>query len=844
MRRGWRRLAAMAWIALAIAILLGGVLTFYGGAASGGAGWTSGSTTYLYRGAVGFVVLLSAVFLVHRLGAAGLAVPYAGAALSLSAALLFAPPTGGDSSLARLVAVVDLGARVLFPATLLHLLLLFPAGGRVRRPLLALIYTPALLLSVPLVAVALGGERSHGFGKALSAWTAIAVVLSVALVGVRLARTTTLSARRQLRWVAWGFAVGVAPFALFDLVPRALGVDPPAEAGLAILPLAVLPLAFCTAILRYRLADLGLFVKHGVTALTLTFFSLALFLLLNLALRRTLGLPGISNRVFTVLAGVLVFLLYPPLRQTVGSLVDRAFYQGRENYRRTLIAFGRDLNSERELDPLMATFHERIRSSLPVRDSVFLFPDEGDGALRVGGLGRDAAPAAGTRAAPAARDLMRRLAVEDVVEVEPEDRRALPAPLPALDLHLLFPMRVKGRLVAVLGIALREGEDLDSEDREILMTLAAHAAAALEGARLYDEIRRTMREIEMLKDFNESIVESSRIGILVVDPAGAVQGWNRAMEGLFARPRADCLGRPLAAILPDPVVRALRSAARGGLRRVGVAAEGGERVFQISVSDRRGKGGGSDGQVVTFDEVTEQENMERHLLQSERLAAVGLLASGVAHEINTPLTGIQSYAELVLAEIGTGHPATELVERLRKQCWRASHIANSLLNFSRGGGDDHERVDLNEVVEETLALFGPQLRGWRIDIHHEAAPAGQALARGHRGRLQQVLLNLLLNARDALSSGGEIRIRTAREGGDAVLRVADTGDGMPPEILGRIYDPFFTTKRPGQGTGLGLSVTYGIVREHGGRIEVDSRPGAGTSFTVRLPAWRAAAAVA
>jgi signal transduction histidine kinase len=144
------------------------------------------------------------------------------------------------------------------------------------------------------------------------------------------------------------------------------------------------------------------------------------------------------------------------------------------------------------------------------------------------------------------------------------------------------------------------------------------------------------------------------------------------------------------------------------------------------------------------------------------------------------------------------------------------------------------------MVDETLSLFEPQLKGRRIAIVNATATGLRPQALGHRGRLQQVLLNLLLNARDALPTGGRINIATTVAGDQVALEVADTGAGIPPEHLDRIYDPFFTTKGAGEGTGLGLSVTYGIVRDHGGTITVDSRPGDGSRFQVRLPAWRAA----
>ncbi len=191
---------------------------------------------------------------------------------------------------------------------------------------------------------------------------------------------------------------------------------------------------------------------------------------------------------------------------------------------------------------------------------------------------------------------------------------------------------------------------------------------------------------------------------------------------------------------------------------------------------------------------------------------------------------------MLLEDCDEGDPGREYLERIRKQSWRASHIANSLLNFSRGSGDASQRVDLNDMTEETLSLFGPQLKGHRIAIRFTPSAEPPAV-RGHQGPLQQVLLNLLLNARDAMSQGGDLDIRTLVENGRVILEVADSGEGIPPENLSRLYDPFFTTKGAGRGTGLGLSVTYGIVKDHGGQLAVRSQVGEGSVFSVTLPAW-------
>jgi signal transduction histidine kinase len=240
------------------------------------------------------------------------------------------------------------------------------------------------------------------------------------------------------------------------------------------------------------------------------------------------------------------------------------------------------------------------------------------------------------------------------------------------------------------------------------------------------------------------------------------------------------------------------------------------------------------GTLVVIENVTERAQLEEQLLQREKLSSIGLLAAGVAHEVNTPLAGISSYAQMLLQQIDGSDPKRHLLEKIHLQTVRASGIVNNLLNFSRTGDTQFREIDLNQVLDDTIQLLEPQLRHARVEIvcrYDEELPA----AFGNASKLQQVFMNLILNARDAMPNGGRISIHTRLVETSLVIDFRDTGIGMSPEVIARIYDPFFTTKEIGQGTGLGLALSYGIVQEHGGRIFVESRPGEGAHFTIKLP---------
>jgi two-component system NtrC family sensor kinase len=262
------------------------------------------------------------------------------------------------------------------------------------------------------------------------------------------------------------------------------------------------------------------------------------------------------------------------------------------------------------------------------------------------------------------------------------------------------------------------------------------------------------------------------------------------------------------------------------------------RVANISIAPLVSREFKTLGRIVLVDDITARVGLESQLAQAEKLSSIGLLAAGVAHEVNTPLAVISSYTQMLSKQLRDDARLAPMLDKITKQTFRASEIVNSLLNFSRTGGAEFRATDLNAVLRETLNLLEHQLKTSRIELVVELAPALPAI-QGNAGKLQQVFLNLLLNAKDAMADGGRLRVRTSFD--ECVLvSIADSGSGIAPEHVRRIYDPFFTTKtsvKEGQrrGTGLGLAVTYGIMQEHAGKIQVESQPGAGTTFALEFP---------
>ncbi len=424
-----------------------------------------------------------------------------------------------------------------------------------------------------------------------------------------------------------------------------------------------------------------------------------------------------------------------------------------------------------------------------------------------------------------------------------------------LDLNYYIPCTVQNRTIAVLGLGKTvEGDFLSSEDVELLETLAGYLGIAIQNARLYASLEQKVTEYERLKDFNENIVESINVGILVLDLEDRIESWNTQLELMYGLSRDEAYGRRIDDVFPpDLVAELIRLRADDGIHNLYKhrvhTSSGEERVLNIAVAPLVTKNFELIGRLVIFDDITERIALEEQLTHAEKLSSIGLLAAGVAHEVNTPLAVISSYAQMLAKQMPAEDPRWKLLDKITKSTFRASEIVNNLLNFSRTAKADMGPVDLNKVIGDTLALLDHDLRKSRVAVDARLAEGG-ALVHGNAGKLQQVFLNLFLNARDAMPDGGTLRIRSSASADSSVrIEVSDSGQGIARENIQRIYDPFFTTKQPrsgnGQGgngfrsgTGLGLSVTYGIIQEHAGKIRVESAPGQGASFFLEFPGLR------
>ncbi|HWP35864.1 MAG TPA: GAF domain-containing protein, partial [Thermodesulfobacteriota bacterium] len=399
---------------------------------------------------------------------------------------------------------------------------------------------------------------------------------------------------------------------------------------------------------------------------------------------------------------------------------------------------------------------------------------------------------------------------------------------------LAVPIRLNGRVVGVLGAMRREARGFSVEDERVLGQLAAQAAVALGNIWLY-------RQVAQAKQEWETTVNHMCEGLALVDAELRVLRFNRTLAGWTGRDPDTLVGQPLAAILPlyaDPVgqARLARALAAGVAQTTTIEEPGSGRILEETLAPVAGADGRAAGLVVMLRDVTEARRREMQLAQTEKLAALGEMLAGVAHELNNPLTGVLGLAQL-LEEREEEDSLRQDLERLAREAQRAARLVQRLLTFVHPSPPEHQPTDLNRVVQAALDLLEPACRADGIVLETQLDPAlPTTWADPHQ--LQQVIVNLATNARQAMVSAGRtgrIRLTTRRVDGQLELAVSDQGPGIPPAVLPRIFDPFFTTKGPGEGTGLGLSLCHSIVTAHGGRIWAESPPGHGATLYVRLP---------
>jgi len=826
----------------------------------------------LYINLIGVVYLCIGLFVIFKQGGrAPFVIHFAG--LCLAAFVFhFYTPMGIYRDLDLAIGFLRNTAFILFAPLFLHFSAIYPTRYHLfaeRRWRSLLLYLPAFILVLVATDIYLHDELikflphqvldyspnfAARFYKISFIHFTSALVASAVLLVRRFIVSKNTVARQQLKWVVWGSVLAIAPFTLLYAIGFVFGESAGPFTEVAVLPLILIPLALGYSVVRYRLMDVELVVRRAaVYALTTLAIALAIGAIVYFA-----GLYALSGEVvsageitlrliLSITAMALIVMIAAPVKNFLQERVDRLFYGRRYDMRHSLLDFGRTISATTALDPLLDALINRLREVMNVeRLAIFIEDQYAPGGYRVArtaGLNSPMSVPADFREMIRTRSAETGVVRADDLEIAPEGdgfvRRVL---------HYYVPCVVRGRMVAVIGLGRSaDGALLSSEDVEILRTVSGYIAVAIENSLLYQEQQERAAELELLKEFNESIVESINVGLMAVDLDGRITRLNSALEEIFSITRDEVVGKKVEELFAEDFADTLRQV----LGPDGWQLRQTRQIYKLHTATRAGRAivlnialaplwadsHEQTGALVVFENVTERLRLEEQLQQREKLSSIGLLAAGVAHEVNTPLTGVSSYTQMLLNMLSENDPKHALLEKVRRQADRATEIVNNLLNFSRtGSAAEFTEVDIHRVLDDTLQLLEPQLRRSQIEIIRSY---GDHLPQVHGNsvKLQQVFTNLILNARDSIANGNGRIVLATKNGEEEALtvEVSDNGVGIAPEDVAKIYDPFFTTKGIGRGTGLGLAVTYGIVQEHSGHISVSSTPGSGTTFRITLP---------
>jgi len=825
----------------------------------------------LYINLIGLVYLFVGLFVVFKQGGRSPFVLHF-ASLCLTAFVFhFYTPIGTYKDLDLAIAFLRSAGLIMFAPLFLHFSTIYPVRYHLfeeRRWRSVLLYLPAALLLCVATFVFFHDELARvlphrlldysvnfgaGFYKGAFIQLVVALLASAALLIRRFVISKNTVARQQLKWVVWGSALAIVPFTALYATGFILTESANPLSDVAVAPLILIPLALGYSVVRYRLMDVELVVRRAaVYAFTTLAIAVAIGAVVYVAGVYASGEASsgeITLRlILSVSAMACIVMIAAPVKNFMQEQVDRIFYGQRYDLRRSLLDFGRTISATTALDPLLDSLITRLRQVMNVeRLAIFLEDPHAPSGYRVA---RTAGLSAPITVPADFREMIRTRSAEtgvvraDDLESTPEGdgyvRRVL---------HYYVPCVVRGRMVAVIGLGRSaDGALLSSEDVEILRTVSGYISVAIENSLLYQEQEHRAAELEILKEFNESIVESINVGLMAVDLNGSITRLNSALEEIFSLTRDEAIGKNVEDLFAEDFADTLHQVlgpdgwhlrqTRQIYKMHTATRAGRSLVLNIALAPLCADSDEQTGALVVFEDVTQRLALEEQLQQREKLSSIGLLAAGVAHEVNTPLTGVSSYTQMLLNMLPENDPKHALLLKVRRQADRATDIVNNLLNFSRtGSAAEFAGVDIHRVLDDTLQLLEPQLRRSNIEIVRDYAE-NLPQVHGNSVKLQQVFTNLILNARDSIANGnGRITLATRKgdDQGSLLIEVADSGVGIAPEDVAKIYDPFFTTKGVGRGTGLGLAVTYGIVQEHSGHINVSSTPGLGTTFRIMLP---------
>ena len=727
---------------------------------------------------------------------------------------------------------LDIIGAVLLPSALVAVAIIQTFARTRWRPFIqGLHWIPTLLLLTLkllwLVVTASYGRPLFGedflskLDRIQALWGGSLVMFSILL----LALVAEIRARKKSFSFYW--AIAWLPFALW-----LWGVNYPFLKTVAALAPLVFPIALLVEWSRKGALYLGEIAKKSLVYFVAIFILLGGYALFIITFQALLGSKVSPTTHTTILAIGIIFSTFSisPLKHYAAEVLDRLIYGQRYDSIQLLSDFGNLNRADTKIEEFFNIVLDRIKQAFGTEHAVAYQMGENTKIFKT----LDSMKVHRTFVF---EELEPDLLDGDIIRGHRTKAVTLDAtkknPFSASD--YICPIRVAGELSALIVFKLEDNRSLSPEEERLLKGFFHQCDVHLENMELYHAVNQKALSITQLKEYNENIIESSRMGILTTDEMGRLVSCNHAISELVGKSKDQMMGKNFEELL-TPLKKGNQRQIKSGFTTEGIfqSATGDELTLEIQKTPLKTKENEVYGTLYLVEDIEEKKKFNEKLMQQEKLASIGLLAAGVAHEINTPLTGIASYSQLLTNEPTLSKDQLEMLNLIQEQSRRAAKIVSELLNFSRKEPAPKGPVDLMVVLNQTLRFLSHQIQKSKTAVTvHE--PNEEPIIEGYANQLQQIFLNLIVNALDAMPEGGTLDISLTCSRRHIEMSFQDSGVGMDLKTRSRIFDPFFTTKELGKGTGLGLSVVYTILQEHGASAEVESELQKGCKFTLHFP---------
>lgn len=761
--------------------------------------------------------------------------------LSFAGFLIFSP-TGYYSFTDFIFLFLDRLAFLFFPAFLLHFSTLYPLRTRLQRIvrpkfLKTMIYiAPASILVFYLFFTLQNVIRpipelitltSNHFKSLFSYY--FSIYLSLSLILFLISNLTIILKRRQRRFIftLGAISTSIIVMLIFTIFLPASKLESSIPLNFLLGLMSLLPLSISYYLSRRRFADIENIIKRtvSISSIFLFIFGIFFFLGINIEKNKLLGLFWSVTAILT--AG----LLFKPIEGTVQHYFERIFFRGSYNFKQKLRSLIKSLPTERNLSLLSKNFLDTINHGFNLKDSALLIyfrknifyslPQQNKVLL-----------SKNFRKALMENDNMVFYSAGEFSKKFFKDHEVLSR----YNYYQFLPLKTQEKLTGVIAFSLKKDKTyLSIEDWELLYSISSSLTLSVENAFLYGELENQLTELNLLKEFNENIIENLNLGIVVLSKLNIIRTWNVFMELKYNMSRDRAINKKAYTVFGSNLWKQIYAKKKGfsSITNIKIDTPDEELIFDIYISPLKDNMGEVIGTILVFEDVTEKIHIQNQLITTEKMASLGFLSAGIAHEINTPLTGISSYCQFIL-DNPKDRDNPELVQKIQEQVQRANKIIGTLLDFSRQKGELPIEVDINDVINESISLIEHKLK--KKDIELDKRIQFKNKLYGFSNRLQQLFINLFINAIDAINhSQGKITIKGKETKDRLEISIRDNGKGIDSRNAKKIFDPFFTTKEPGEGTGLGLSIAYNIVKDHYGDITVESKPDWGTLFHITLP---------